>query len=118
MTQNRRQQAERKGRRAEWMAAMALRLKGYRIVAKRFKTSVGEVDLIARKGDLVLLVEVKARADLMACHNAISATAARRIEAAGDQWLARQPDAHRLSVRRDLVAIIPRRWPAHVANAF
>jgi putative endonuclease len=118
MTENRRQRAERKGRRGEWMAAMALRLKGYRIVATRYKTACGEVDLIARRGDLVLLVEVKARADLMACHNAISATAARRIEAAGDQWLAKQADAPRLSLRRDLVAITPRAWPIHVANAF
>ncbi|MEO0498673.1 MAG: YraN family protein [Pseudomonadota bacterium] len=118
MTHSRRQRAERKGRRGEWMASIALRLKGYRIVAKRYKTPSGEVDLIARRGDLVLLVEVKVRGDLMACHDAVSANAARRIEAAGDQWLSRQPDASRLSLRRDLIAITPRRWPIHIANAF
>ena len=97
---------------------MALRLKGYRIVAQRYKTHGGEVDLIARRGDLVLLVEVKARPSLAACHDAVTANAAQRIEAAGDYWLARQPDAARLSIRRDLVAVVPWRWPAHVPNAF
>ncbi|MEO0635237.1 MAG: YraN family protein [Pseudomonadota bacterium] len=113
-----RQTAERRGRRAEWLAAMALRLKGFRILAQRFKTPLGEIDLIARRGDLVVLVEVKARRSLMACHEAITATAAQRIESAGDLWLSRQPDAHRLSVRKDLIAIVPWRWPRHLANAF
>lgn len=114
----RKQKAERRGRQAEWLAATALRLKGYRIVATRYKTALGEIDLIARRGDLVALVEVKARTTLPACHDAVTATAARRIEAAGDLWLSKQADAPRLSLRRDLVAVIPWRWPVHVPDAF
>ena len=113
-----RRRAYRRGHMAEWLAALALMVKGYRIVARRFKTRAGEVDLIARKGDLVALVEVKARADEMAAIDAVSATAARRIEAAGDIWLSRQRDAARLSIRHDIVAVVPLRWPRHFPGAF
>ena len=114
----RRQRAQRRGHLAEWLAALALILKGYRIVARRFRTPAGEVDLIARKGDLVALVEVKARADTRAAVDAVTATAARRIGAAGDVWLSRQADAARLSVRCDIVAVTPWRWPKHFPDAF
>ena len=56
-----RRRAERRGRLAEWAAALCLRLRGYRILALRHRTPLGEIDLIARKGDLVVFVEVKAR---------------------------------------------------------
>ena len=110
--------AEKHGHRAEWLAAWALRLKGWRICARRFKTRVGEVDIIARKRDLVIMVEVKARPTVLEAMDAVSATAQRRIEAAGDYWLSRQPDFARLSVRYDLVAVLPRKWPVHVERIF
>ncbi|MEX3010979.1 YraN family protein [Hoeflea sp. TYP-13] len=113
-----RRRAYRRGHLAEWLAALALMVKGYRIVARRFKTRVGEVDLIARKGDLVALVEVKARATEQAAIDAVTATAARRIAAAGDIWLSRQKDAARLSIRCDIIAVVPRRWPKHFPDAF
>jgi putative endonuclease len=113
-----RYRAYRKGHRGEFLASLALILKGYRIVARRFRVKAGEIDLIARRGDLVLVVEVKARPTLMAAMEAITATAERRIEAATDIWLARQPDHARLSVRFDMVAVLPRRWPVHVPNIF
>lgn len=114
----RRQRAYRKGHRSEWLAALALMLKGYRIVARRYRTKLGEIDLIARRGDLVLMVEVKARSSLLAAMEALPASSERRIEGAADLWLARQPDHARLSIRFDMVAIVPRRWPVHVKNAF
>ena len=113
-----RQEAERRGHRGEWIAAWYLRFKGYRIVAKRFKTKGGEVDIIARKQDLVIMVEVKARSSVLEAMDAISATAQRRIESAGDVWLARQRDFAKLSVRYDLIAILPRKWPVHVERLF
>ena len=109
--------AYRRGHRAEWLAALALMLKGYRIVARRFRTKAGEVDLIARRGDLVALVEVKARAGEREAIDAVTANASRRIAAAGDIWLSRQPDAARLSVRCDIVAVLPWRWPRHFPGA-
>ncbi len=113
-----RQEAERRGHRGEWLAAWYLRFKGYRIVARRFKTKAGEVDIIARRKDLIVMVEVKARPTVLEAMDAITATAQRRIEAAGDVWLARQRDFAKLSVRYDMIAILPRKWPVHVERLF
>ncbi|MHB2267231.1 YraN family protein [Aliihoeflea sp. PC F10.4] len=110
--------AYRHGNRAEWLACMALRLKGYRILARNFRTKSGEIDIVARRGDLVVIVEVKARGSLIAAMEAVGGVSERRIEAAADQWLARQKDHARLSMRFDMVAILPRRWPVHVQNIF
>ncbi|MCR4266106.1 YraN family protein [Nitratireductor sp. ZSWI3] len=113
-----RQKAYRRGHRGEWLAAVALMAKGYRILARRHRTKLGEIDLIARRGDLVAIVEVKARPSLEQAMEAVGYEAQRRIERAADLWLARQPDHARLSLRFDLVAVLPRRWPVHVENAF
>ncbi len=110
--------AYRRGHRGEFLAAAALMLKGYRIVARRYRTRLGEIDLIARRGDLVLIVEVKARPTLQAAMEAVARSSERRIEAAADLWLAKQRDHARLSLRFDLVAVLPRRWPVHVPNLF
>lgn len=113
-----RQAAYRRGGRGEHLAAWALRLKGYRILARNYRTRGGEIDIVARRGDLVAIVEVKARASLAGAMEAVGPLAQRRIEAAADQWLAGQSDFARLSIRFDLVAILPRRWPVHVENLF
>ncbi len=110
--------AERLGRWSEYRAALALLLKGYRILALRYKTKSGEVDIIARRGDLVIFVEVKARKDLRAGVDAVSYTAERRIENAADHWLRRQSDATRLSLRHDIIVVRPWRWPTHFEGAF
>lgn len=108
----------RRGHRGEWLAALALMVKGYRIVARRYRTKLGEIDLIARRGDLVLIVEVKVRPTLVEAMDAVARLSERRIEAAADIWLSRQRDHGRLSLRFDLVAVLPRRWPVHVADIF
>ncbi len=110
--------AYRRGHRSEWLAALALSLKGYRILARRYRTPAGEIDLIAKRGRLVIMVEVKARPTLVEAMEAVTYTAERRIEAAADLWLARRQDYGKLSVRFDLVAVMPRRWPVHVPGAF
>lgn len=114
----RKRAAFRLGHRGEWRAALALLLKGFRPVARRYRTALGEIDLIARRGDLVLIVEVKARPTLEQAMEAVGQGAERRIERAADLWLARQPDQARLSLRFDLVAVLPRRWPVHVPAAW
>ncbi len=113
-----RRSAERKGHKGETIAVIWLMLKGYRIVARRYKTKIGEVDIIARKRDVVAMVEVKARNSVGEAMDAVDRTTMRRIEAAGDIWLAKQRDFARLSVRYDLVAILPRKWPVHVKRLF
>jgi len=115
---DRKRRSERKGRRAEYFAALALLLKGYRIVSLRYKTAVGEIDLVARKGDLVAFVEVKARRDLASGVDAVSYPAQRRIAAAGELFISRQKDAARLSWRHDIVVVSPWRWPKHLEDAF
>ena len=110
--------AYRRGHRSEWLAAAALMAKGYRIVARRYRTRLGEIDLIARRGDLVVIVEVKARPNLAAAMDAIGGMSERRIEAAADLWLARQRDYAKLSMRFDMVAVLPWRWPVHVPDVF
>lgn len=108
----------RRGHRGEWLAALALMLKGYRILARRYRTKLGEIDLIARRGDTVAIVEVKVRPTLLEAMEAVRRLNERRIEAAADLWLGRQPDHARLSLRFDMVAVVPRRWPVHVENIF
>lgn len=113
-----RRKAYRRGHSSEWLAAIALMAKGFRIVARRYRTKLGEIDLIARRGDLVLIVEVKARKTLIEAMDAIRLESERRIEGAADLWLSRQRDHAKLSLRFDMVAVLPWRWPVHVENVF
>ncbi|SMH33541.1 YraN family protein [Mesorhizobium australicum] len=110
--------AYRLGFRGEFLASVALMAKGYRIVARRYRTKLGEIDLIARRGDLIAIVEVKARPTLAQAMDAIGRESAWRIEGAADMWLSCQRDFPRLSVRFDMVAVLPWRWPVHVENVF
>lgn len=107
-----------KGHRGEWLAAWALRLKGYRILAVRYRTKLGEIDIVARRGDLVAMVEVKARPTLVEAMEAVGPASQARIERAADLWLSRRKNAQRLSLRFDIVAVLPRRWPVHVKDAW
>ncbi|MBB6486397.1 YraN family protein [Rhizobium lusitanum] len=113
-----RQKAWRRGHVAEYLAAAFLMLKGYRILAIRHRTKLGEIDIVARKGDLAVFVEVKSRRGAQEAIDAVSFSSQRRIRAASDLWLARQPDFARLSQRYDIVAMLPGRWPQHFPDAF
>lgn len=115
---DRKRRSERKGRRAEWLAALALMLKGYRIAALRYRTPVGEIDIVARKRDLVAFVEVKARRDLATGVDAVSYPAQRRIAAAGELFISQQRDSARLSWRHDVVVVSPWKWPQHLEDVF
>jgi putative endonuclease len=114
----RRRAAERRGRLAETAALWSLRLKGYRLLARRYRTPVGEVDLIMRRGRVTCFVEVKSRAD--AAHSLASVTdaQARRIAAAARLWMGRDPRAMAGACRFDIVAVSPYHWPRHIENAF
>ncbi len=113
-----RMKAERRGRVSEYVAALYLLMKGYRIVAMRYRSRGGEVDIIARKGVVIALVEVKARDSAQRAVDAVGFSSQQRIRSAGDHWLSRQRDATALSVRCDIVAIVPGRWPRHFIDAF
>ncbi len=113
-----RQKAWRRGHVAEYLAAVFLLFKGYRILAVRHRTKLGEIDIVARKGDLAVFVEVKSRRGAQEAIDAVSFSSQKRIRAASDLWLARQPDFARLSQRYDIVAMLPGRWPRHFPDAF
>ncbi len=113
----RRQKAYRRGHFAEWTAAAWLLAHGYRMLARRYRTKLGEIDLIVRRGQIIAFVEVKARQSHEAADDAITGTAERRIRDAADIWLSRHPGAAGLSFRFDVVLIAPWRLPKHVPNA-
>ena len=113
-----RRKAYRRGHFSEYLAALYLLCKGYRILAIRHRTKVGEIDLIARRKDLVIFVEVKARMKEMDAVDAVGHATQRRIRAASDIWLSRRRDAGHLSLRYDIVAVLPWRLPRHFPDAF
>jgi putative endonuclease len=110
--------ARRDGRTAEIIAAMWLMLKGWRIVGMRMKTPQGEIDLLARRGRVLAVVEVKRRATLDAALGAVTATQRERLRRAGAALAARRPDLKACAVRLDLFAIGPRALPRHIADAW
>ena len=112
-----RQAAEKAGRRAETIAAWFLRLKGYSVVAERFRCPQGEVDLIVRRGGTLAFVEVKARADHDTALASVTPRAEARIAAAAMVWLARSKTVTAESIRYDIVTVVGWR-PRHHADAF
>ena len=114
----RRRAAHLYGLKAESVAALLLRLKGYTILARRFVVSGGEIDLIARRGGSIAFVEVKARADLDVAAIAISPTKRRRIARAARVWIMRNPWAAAMTFRVDAVFVARGRLPRHAPDAY
>ncbi|MCZ7642830.1 MAG: YraN family protein [Pseudorhodoplanes sp.] len=113
-----RQVAFRLGLTAENRAAAILVAKGYRIVSRRWRCPAGEVDIVARRGNVLAFVEVKARAALDDAAYAVTARQQRRIAAAAAAWLAVNADDICRDVRFDVILVAPRRWPRHIEAAF
>lgn len=117
MAQFARRQAERRGRRGEGLASWYLRLKGWRIVDRRVRNPRGEIDLVAKRGNLIAFVEVKWRRDAGSLDHAIDEYRLRRVaaaaEAAAHIYAKRGED-----VRIDVILVAPRRWPRHIENAW
>jgi len=109
---------ESAGRRGEFWASLYLSLKFYRIVARRVKTPVGEIDLIARRGATTVFVEVKARSFSHQEAEAMGAVNRRRIVHAAEAWLARHPALADTPLRFDVIFLAPFAWPRHIVNAF
>ena len=114
----RRRATHGRGLSAEALALIALMLKGYRPLARRFVASGGEIDLIVRRGRTIAFVEVKARTTLDAAALAIDARKRARLSRAARAWLARHPHPADAILRADAVFVAPRRWPRHLPNAF
>jgi putative endonuclease len=110
------QRDQRFGRLAESAAAWALRLKGFRILSMRWSCRFGEIDLIARRGALIIFVEVKARQDAETALSAITRSKRDKLNRSIRQWLTQNDDVGRFSYRIDAVLVLPWRWPKHVEN--
>ena len=106
------------GRRAEWVAALLLMAKGYRILGFRLKTPAGEIDLLAKRGDVLVVAEVKSRARLEDALEAVSPAQRARLKRAGQAIAARRPGLAGVTVRLDLIALAPGAWPRHITDAW
>lgn len=109
---------ERAGRRGEAWAALFLRLKLYRIVERRVKTPVGEIDLVAQRFGVTVFVEVKSRSFSHQEGEALDAVNRRRIVRAAQLWLTRHPKLAATDLRFDVIFLAPFAWPRHLKNAF
>jgi putative endonuclease len=122
VTESRRRKGQRArdaGGRAEWAAALWLMAKGYRILAMRLDTPQGEIDLLAQRGRILAVVEVKRRRTLEEALLAVSPVQRERLRRAGRQIATRGAEANVLQVvRLDLVALAPGRWPRHIRDAW
>lgn len=112
-----RQRRERAGRAAEVAAALLLMCKGYRILAWRHRSRLGEIDLIARRGRRLAFVEVKARPTLDEARHSLGDAQTRRIWDAAEHWVGRRPHLKTCELGFDAVFVIPRRLPRHLPNA-
>ena len=113
-----RQVAFRLGISAESRAAAFLIAKGYRILARRWRSPVGEIDIIARRRQLLVFVEVKARENFDDAAWSVTDRQRARIAAAAEAWLARQGDHDFQDMRFDAVLVAPGRIPQHIPAAF
>jgi len=114
----RRVKAYRSGLFAESLTALLLRLKGYAIVARRYKTPVGEIDLVALKGRRLAFIEVKRRKSTDDAAWTIPTRQRRRIIRAAQYWLSGHPDHAGHEIGFDVVLAAPWAWPRYIENAF
>lgn len=110
--------ANKSGRRAEGVAILFLRLKGYRILARNLRLPQGEIDVVARRGGVLVFVEVKYRADIGRAQDAVRARQWHRIARAAAQFVGAQPRLHGLRWRFDVMAMAPYHWPQHRRNVW
>src|SRR5499425_726159 len=110
--------AFRTGISAESRAATLLIAKGFRILARRWKSPVGEIDIVARRRSLLVFVEVKARDTLDDAAWAVTERQRARIIAAAEAWLAQNADERIRDIRFDAMLVAPGRVPRHIPAAF
>ena len=111
-------EAFQRGLSAESRAALLLIFKAYRILARRWKTPFGEIDIVAHRRSVVVFVEVKARASVDEAVEAVTERTKRRVVAAAELWLARHSQYANGAIRFDVILVTPGKIPRHIVNAF
>ena len=114
----RRRRARRRGRLGEFFCRWHLRLRGWHILARDWRCPAGEIDIVARRGRVLAIIEVKSRADLAAGITAVAPRQQRRIARAAEAFLATRPDLATLAVRFDVMVVSRRRLPRRLAGAW
>jgi putative endonuclease len=113
-----RRRARGRGRLAEFLCRWHLRLRGWRIVAADWRCPSGEIDILARRGRVLAIIEVKSRADLASAAAAILPRQRRRIARAASAFLLARPDLAELALRFDVMLVAPLRPPRHLRDAW
>ena len=114
----RRRRAERRGRWAEWLCLLHLRMRGWRILARDWRCPAGEIDIVARRGRVVAIVEVKARGAIGTAAAALTSRQRRRIARAAEAFLAARPELEGLDLRFDVMLVTAFGWPQHWRGAW
>jgi putative endonuclease len=114
----RRRQAERRGRLAELLCRSHLRLRGWRILARDWRCPAGEIDILARRGGVLAVIEVKSRRDFATAVTAIVPRQRGRIARAAEMFLMVRPELATLAVRFDVMLVEPWRLPRHLTDAW
>jgi len=113
-----RQAAFHVGISAESRAAAFLIAKGFRILARRWRSPLGEIDIVARRRRLLVFAEVKARPTIDKAAESVNVRQRRRIAAAAEIWLAANPDDSIRDIRFDAILVAPGKIPQHIPAAF
>ena len=113
-----RQVAFHTGISAESRGAAYMVAKGFRIIARRWRSPVGEIDIVARRRSLLVFVEVKARNNLDEAAESVTMRQRARIAAAAEAWLATYPDPSITDIRFDAILVAPGKMPRHIPGAF
>ena len=115
---SRRHRAQRRGQLAEFLCRWHLRLRGWRIVAIDWRCPSGEIDILARRGNMLAAIEVKTRGDLASAAGAVLPRQRRRIARAAEAFLSARPELAGLALRFDVMLLTPRRLPRHLPDAW
>lgn len=110
--------AERRGRGAEAKCIWWLCFKGYALLARRYRSNLGEIDIIARRGGLLVFVEVKSRPTAGQALHAITGRQRARVSRAASLFVAAHPALAGLTMRYDLMIVLPWQLPRHVQGAW
>jgi len=113
-----RRRARRRGQVAEWLCLWHLRLRGWQIVERRWRCPSGEIDILARRGKVLAVVEVKSRREVEAAAAALAPRQRRRITRAAEAFLSSRPDLAQLDLRFDLMTVGPLPLPRHWRGAW
>lgn len=121
MTERRRQRGAKSRRRGQWAESLAvayLRLKGYRILERNWRSKLGEIDILVRKGNVLALVEVKTRGDAALARGAVLGPQRHRLARALGHYLKTRPELGGLDLRCDVIAFAKLGWPIHLMDAW